>query len=421
MPKQHYSKIAVSQTIVALCQAKGIQHIIISPGSRNAPLTIGFTENPYFECYSIVDERCAAFFALGIAQQLRQPTAIVCTSGSALLNYYPAVAEAFYSNIPLVVISADRPRELIDIGDGQTIRQEFVMQNHVRYEANLLASKEYDEEKYYRNEELINEALNAAFVEKGPVHLNVPFYEPLYEKVQEPTVFPDNEPPEYKLNTLDAELQAKMLQQWNEAPKKMILVGVNEPENISQRWIDLLVTDPGVLLVTETTSNIQHAAKIGRIDQLIAPLFPSELEDLQPNILITFGGMLVSKKIKAFLREYQPESHWHIDPLNGPDTFFCLTEHIKMSAERFFETFMIQTAHQDSNYQSKWTTIAMQRKLGHKRYLEKIPFTDLIAFDRILKVIPDYSLLQLGNSSTCLLYTSPSPRDRQKSRMPSSA
>ncbi|MBT8395188.1 MAG: 2-succinyl-5-enolpyruvyl-6-hydroxy-3-cyclohexene-1-carboxylate synthase, partial [Bacteroidia bacterium] len=99
-----HSNIPLSQTVVQLCKAKGIEHIVISPGSRNAPLTIGFTNDEFFKCYSIVDERCAAFFALGIIQQTVKPAAVVCTSGSAMLNYYPAVAEAFYSDLPLVVI-----------------------------------------------------------------------------------------------------------------------------------------------------------------------------------------------------------------------------------------------------------------------------------------------------------------------------
>ena len=91
----NYSSIPVAQTVVLHCKAKGIRDIVISPGSRNAPLTLGFTEDPYFKCYSIVDERCAAFFALGMAQQQQRPVLALCTSGSALLNYYPAVAEAF--------------------------------------------------------------------------------------------------------------------------------------------------------------------------------------------------------------------------------------------------------------------------------------------------------------------------------------
>ncbi|NNM24005.1 MAG: 2-succinyl-5-enolpyruvyl-6-hydroxy-3-cyclohexene-1-carboxylate synthase, partial [Flavobacteriaceae bacterium] len=113
-------KKILAQTVTQLCLSKGIDRIVISPGSRNAPLTIGFTEHPSFRDFSIVDERCAAFFALGMAQQLHKPVVLVCTSGSALLNYYPAIAEAFYSDIPLVVLSADRPEHLIDVGDGQT-------------------------------------------------------------------------------------------------------------------------------------------------------------------------------------------------------------------------------------------------------------------------------------------------------------
>lgn len=115
----NYPEIIHAQQVVLLFKERGLQHIVISPGSRNAPLTIGFSSDPYFSCYSIVDERCAAHVALGMAQQLQAPVAVVCTSGSALLNYYPAIAEAYYSEIPLVVLSADRPSHKIDIGDGK--------------------------------------------------------------------------------------------------------------------------------------------------------------------------------------------------------------------------------------------------------------------------------------------------------------
>ena len=148
-----HSKIPLSQTIVYLCKAKDIRHIIISPGSRNAPLTIGFTHDDYFNCYSIVDERCAAFFALGISQKIQKPVALVCTSGSALLNYYPAISEAYYSDIPLVVLSADRPKYLVGIGDGQTIDQKDVFKNHILYSANL---KQDITEEYNSDSELLD-------------------------------------------------------------------------------------------------------------------------------------------------------------------------------------------------------------------------------------------------------------------------
>ena len=165
-----FSSNILSNSITKLCLANEIDHVVISPGSRNAPLIIGFTQQSDFTCFSIVDERCAAFFAIGLAQQLKKPVALVCTSGSALLNYYPAIAEAFYSDIPLVIISADRPSHLIDIGDGQTIRQENVFKNHILYSANCK-----DEDDPYANQILIDKALKVAIHQKGPVHINAPF------------------------------------------------------------------------------------------------------------------------------------------------------------------------------------------------------------------------------------------------------
>ena len=118
-----YPVIPSAQTVILTCLKLGITTVVISPGSRNAPLAIGFASNDAFNCYSIVDERSAGFFSLGIAQQIKKPVILLCTSGSAILNYAPAIAEAFYSQIPLIVLSADRPKYKINIGDGQTIDQ----------------------------------------------------------------------------------------------------------------------------------------------------------------------------------------------------------------------------------------------------------------------------------------------------------
>ena len=126
-----YPNNKLAQLIVHSCEQQAIETVIISPGSRNAPLIIGFHNNSKIECLSIVDERSAGFFALGIAQQTRKTVALVCTSGSALLNYYPAIAEAYFSNIPLLILSADRPEHLLNIGDGQTINQKNVFENHI--------------------------------------------------------------------------------------------------------------------------------------------------------------------------------------------------------------------------------------------------------------------------------------------------
>ena len=102
----------------------GLRNVVISPGSRNAPLTIAFDEHPEIKTFLIHDERSAGFVAMGMALEKKEPVAVLCTSGSAVLNYFPAVAEAYYQSIPLVVISADRPIEWVNHGDGQTIMQE---------------------------------------------------------------------------------------------------------------------------------------------------------------------------------------------------------------------------------------------------------------------------------------------------------
>lgn len=326
-------KHPLAQSLIQLCKAKGIKHIVISPGSRNAPLTIGFTNHPYFKCYSIVDERCAAFFALGIAQQLESPVALVCTSGSALLNYYPAIAEAFYSDIPLVVLSADRPEQLVGIGDGQTINQNNVFANHILYAANLK-----EDVKQY-NEREINNALNMAISQCGPVHINVPFNEPLYEMVETFSEFPE------ALNIQDPNSELENLEQyrsaWNRAQRKMVLVGVNAANKVDQKYLEVLANDTSVIVFTETTSNLHHDNFFPSIDQLIAPLNESEFEHLQPDILLTFGGLIVSKKVKAFLRSYKPKQHWHIDAKKANDTFFCLTKHFKLGVNDFFKSFFL--------------------------------------------------------------------------------
>lgn len=390
----NYSKIPLAQTITELCRAKEIKHIVICPGSRNAPLTIGFTENPYFNVYSIIDERSAAFFALGIAQQTGHPAAVICTSGSAVLNFYPAVAEAYYSDIPLVIISADRPPQFIDIGDGQTINQEGIFEKHIIYSANLKIEEEH--QKY--NETQINIAINSAIELNGPVHINAPFEEPLYQKTETPTVIPQDVSVNKDKSSLSEDLK-DFATIWNNAKRKLILVGVQQPDAISQNIIDKLSADPSVLVMTETTSNLHHNNFICSIDQLIAPLSENDFKKLQPDILLTFGGMVISKKIKVFLRDFPAKHHWHVDEKKAYDTFFYLSHHFKTQPECFFKDFLPQTDKVESDYQKHWISQKKQRIQQHSAFVENIPFTDFKAFQHILNYLPKHIILQLGNSA----------------------
>lgn len=388
-----YPKIPLAQSIIQTCLAKGITTIIISPGSRNAPLTIGFANNPAFKCYSIADERSAAFFGLGIAQQTKQAVALVCSSGSALLNYYPAFAEAFYSQIPLIVISADRPQSKIDIGDGQTIRQENVFANHSLFNANLI------EEDSVQNEIKINEAINNAVDKKGPVHINVPFEEPLYETVTELSVAVNVIASANDVQTISIEDLADYATIWNNSARKMILVGVNDPYSVSDKTVEVLANDNSVVVLTETTSNLHHPSLINNIDTIITPFTNEDFENFCPDILVTFGGMIVSKRIKAFLRKYKPKHHWHIDTLRAYDTFGILTKHFEVDTNVFFDAFLPLTKTVDSDYFEKAQSVKHLRKQKSDLYLDRIPFSDFKVFNKVIPLLPKNSQLQISNSS----------------------
>jgi 2-succinyl-5-enolpyruvyl-6-hydroxy-3-cyclohexene-1-carboxylate synthase len=421
-----YPSIPSAQLLIQYCKTVGISQIVISPGSRNAPLILGFTEDPFFSCYSIVDERSAAFFAIGMAQQIQKPVAVLCTSGSALLNYYPAVAEAFYSDLPLLVISADRPPYKIDIGDGQTIRQDHVFDRHIGYSANLKQDvthathtvvrfdpktigvdktpEEAQEAIQDYNQREIGHAMEVLFQRSGPVHINIPFEEPLYDTLPAPAIaLPDLEIPKQapgEVGDLSAFLSA-----WNEANRKMVLVGVMQEGEMAPDWLEELATDPSVLIFTETTSNLNHPNLIPSIDSIVAPIEKSgdregKFRELQPDILLTFGGLVVSKKIKAFLRAYKPGQHWHVHQHKANDTYFALSHHFNTSPDRFLRAFTAGIVKRESSYQRKWLDVRDLYVSKRKLYVEQIPFSDMWAFNRVLESLPKGVMVQLANSST---------------------
>lgn len=424
--KIKYPEIPLAQTVVQFCALKDIQHIVICAGSRNAPLTNGFVENPFFKTYSVVDERSAAFFAMGMAQQLKSPTAVVCTSGSALLNFYPAVAEAFYSNIPLVVISADRMPHRIDIGDGQTIQQKGVFEPHlvdfaylspdvihasdtllenpnqklVAPEANPKDIEKKQQLIQEENEKQINSVLNNARINCGPVHLNVPMEEPLYGMTSTPLEIVHWDEPV----KIDPKIDFKKFKsQWQKAVKKIVLVGVNPANAIDDKWLKRMDADPSVILMTETTSNIRLPNAISSIDSLIAPLEQGNedfFNTLQPDILLTLGGMVVSKKIKKFLRDFSPADHWHVDPNKAYDTYYCLSHHFEMSPNNFFSNLLEKEPTVETHYKSRVLDQYRQQLNRGDAYLSQIPFSDLKAFKTIFNKLPKNIHLQLANSST---------------------
>ena len=391
------SKLVVRDLVEVLAQ-KGVKHIVLSPGSRNAPLIISFNRHPAFTCYSVVDERSAAFFALGIAQQTKDPVVICCTSGSAALNYAPAIVEAYYQKIPLLVLTADRPTEWIDQMDGQTIRQSKLYLNYSKGSFDLPLKVNNDDDRWYA-QRIANEAIELTqFPEPGPVHINIPFKEPLYglkdyseEKL--PKLF---ETTKTLLELPDSEI-AELKEEWKSYNRILLITGLLHPNEVLNEVLNDISNQKNVAILTETTSNVFGKYFNRSIDRVIAGIEGDEV-DYVPDLLVTIGGPVVSKKVKAFLRENKSKAHWHINASNDTvDTYQSLTRIIPVSPEKVLKFFTgIEV---NSDYRDKWLGKDSSLQKVYNQFIKEIEFCDLKVFETVLNKIPQESQLQLGNST----------------------
>lgn len=421
-----YPIIPVAQTLILSCLKFDFFDVVISPGSRNVPLAIGFASNKKFKCYSIVDERSAAFFALGLSQKSKKPTILICTSGSALLNYYPALAEAYYSEIPLIILSADRPEYKINIGDGQTINQSNVFEKNILYSNSLKQDCSHATEEIIKsnlqkivndkadyskieklqksiqknNEEIIEIAFNLSINKMQPVHLNVPMEEPLYEFNDSPSISVKvKKKTEKNLSLTDLDNFYKEI---NKASKIMILIGVSDGNILSKKSIQKINSCSSIIVMKEHTSNVFNESFISNIDRLIGPIelqsnSDSLFDELSPEIVISLGGMIVSKKIKSFLRNYKPRKHFHIGNNISKDSFYSGVEHINTTANKFFENIDLNKS--DSKYFEKWNQLDYSKLDLHNRYMKVINFSDLKVFEILTNWIPKKYNIQVANST----------------------
>ena len=382
--------------LVAICASKGIREVIISPGSRNAPLIIAFDAHPKIKTYVVHDERSAAFFALGLAESLNRPVAICCTSGSAALNYAPAIAEAYYRYLPLLILTADRPPEWIDQGDGQTIRQKNVYHNYIKAEFQLPE----DRNEIGLSDEIVRKALKELLdLPAGPVHINIPLDEPLYG-LEENNWEAKLEQPKPLLETLDNVEKKTVSAGWQGAGKKMILIGQQHGAYKLPESLKKLMEDPSVVVLTENTSQVKDFARACHcIDRVLASMDFNNIEEFQPDILISIGGAIVSKRIKQFFRKHKPEIHWRVGKFPfREDTFRALTASFQVREETFFD-FLLELPTQTSNFGGRWKQLDFLAEDAHGKFISTAPWSDLLAFEHVLNAIPENSNLHLGNSS----------------------
>ncbi len=391
--------------LAEICTIKGIENIIVSPGSRNAPIILAFKEQKKINCLSIVDERSAAFFALGMAQQSEKTVAIACTSGSAVLNYAPAIAEAYYQKIPLLILTADRPNEWIDQADSQTIRQKDVFSNYIQKSVELPQAINSEDDLWY-TDRLINEAIDACQHPcHGPVHINIPFVEPLYEGFDEELPSPKIINTTIAIQTLPLQEIEMLSKQWKASEKILILTGVLKKSNPLNSILEELAKQLNVAILTETTSNLYSKHFHPCTDKIISTIREEEIELFKPDLLITFGNQIISKKIKAFLRKNRAEHHWHIDRTDQYlDTYQSLSRNIPFDPLVFFEQIFDKLMGKESVYSDNWKQKNLECERKHAHFMANCLFSDLKVFDIILEKIPSHSHLQLANS-TAIRYT----------------
>ena len=363
--------------LAALMKAHGVTRCVVSPGSRNAPIAMTL-EAAGLECRTVVDERSAGFVALGWASQVQEAVAVCVTSGSAVLNLHPAVSEAYYRHIPLLVLTADRPAAWIGQQDGQTLPQPGVFGGLVRAAYNLPEGEGNDWE--------VNRIINEALLELrhrsgGPVQLNIPLSEPLFTTTEEPLpasrIIRRTE-----LSCMTADDEDELLDIVAQLPRRMILVGQLQQ---GAAIPPALVTEKQFATVGEQLCNTPLLC--ARPDALLS----RGTEGMAPDLLITVGGCIISKRLKQLLRTHPPKEHWHISR-DGDicDTFCALTRSIEGSADEIWELLAAFAEEGDEDFTARWAAEPPEFD-G--------PFCGMAAVGAAMAMLPEEAVLHLGNSS----------------------
>ena len=315
-----YSSKENVNILTSLMVAHGIRYAVCCPGSRNSAIVHNLNACPDIECYPVTDERSAGFYALGMSQCLQKPVAVCVTSGTALLNLAPAVAEAYYQHIPLVVISADRPQAWIDQLDGQTLPQPDAFGRFVRKAVSL--PEPYDAESRWFCNRLVNEAL---IVRHAPVHINVPISEPLFDYTVSEL------PKERKIELIESDAstmtQSHVVRMFLHAKRPMLISG--QPMNPHM--------DEAVCLIGDD-------------------------ERYVPDFVLYTGGSIVSKRLKRFL--YKAKETWAVNSMGEVnDTFQNLTHVIQGDGEVIADLIRFNLEQQPHPFVQLWEELLEKVRL----------------------------------------------------------
>lgn len=386
----------------------GVENVVISPGSRSTPLALVFSEYANIKEWIIIDERSAAYFALGLAKKTNYPVVLLCTSGTAAANYYPALIEAYYSRVPLLLITSDRPHELRQVGAPQAIEQIKMYGDYVKWFHEMATPDGSTHMLRYARQKAAQSVLNTKIGNAGPVHLNMPFKEPLIPDFTLPSIWKIDEQQLHSFNYLEGKKLlseqniASFIELLNISQKGLIVCGPQMDEifvesvcAFSAKWSLPVLADPlsQVRCGSHTKENI--------IEAYDAILRDSEIRNsLQPDFIIRFGAMPVSKAYSFFVQEHRNTMQYIVEenegfrnPSGNSVTFIYADPNIfcRQIAEKSINE------HQASSWLEKWkklNQIAKRHLLDGKE--EQITEGEVVR--TIAIAIPDNSTLFVGNS-----------------------
>lgn len=344
--------------LALLLRKHGVRHVVCSPGSRNAPVVVAINRISEFATTVVIDERSAGFIALGISSVDAAPVALVCTSGTALLNYMPAIAEARYRKLPLIVISADRPYQWIGQADSQTLPQPDALGEFVKMAVNIY---DYDDNQslWYANRAINDALLSATSRDMGPVHINIQLDKPLgalrNRHDQAPRAVSRHE-----AVMLSDNVVTEAVDYISKCNRVMVVAGFMTPckelTRALTRWIDR----PGIVVFSEPISNLRLKECVTNIDNTLKAV-SGKIEDYRPDLVITIGGSIVSKRLKEFLRGCLTSAHWHVGyEDNLIDCYGILTSEYRCSPAVFFNQITPCRTSGNNSYRDMWIEASRQ-------------------------------------------------------------
>lgn len=387
-----YTELKSYQIIIALLKEYGIKHCVLSAGSRNVPFVHSIEEDPYFKCYSVVDERSAGYFALGLAQELNEPVVISCTSSTATCNYWPPVAEAYYQGVPIVVLTSDRDPQMLGQWEDQMIDQVGMYDRHVRKSVNLPIINNSDDELYCQR--LMNEALlELNHHGTGPVHINVPMksYNNSFNVKKLPNVTKID-----RICIEDSEDKwLSKIEKLKNAQRILVTCGQNSyVSDELKKSIKEFFNSFNSAISVEYMSNIEFEEglnlNIGMDSRYVTP---KKVKELLPDIVISFGGNIFSG-IKEEFRKFKGSfEHWLIqEDGRVVDMYKSLTTIFECTPEYFFNYFVTRS-HQSKNNKEYYDLL--------KGYVDSVefpefPYSHVYAIKEVVEKIPTDSILHLS-------------------------